>query len=143
MIYTKKKCEEGRSNLESTDRNCFPVLFSQMNLTSPVHSFLRVSSNLYSFIQKIHTLVLKHLVSDDWLTVHRGITLVDFQPDAQNSYLFIYNIFIKILYMYMQPLVSSLSAGDCLVHRLRKNRCTRQSPAVSDDTRGCMYTIMT
>ena len=48
-----------------------------------------------------------------------------------------YNTFIKILYMfralpclsqevyvvivYMQPLVSSLSAGDCLVHRLRKN----------------------
>jgi hypothetical protein len=38
----------------------------------------------------------------------------------------------------MQPLVSSLSAGDCLVHRLRKNffpnRCIRQSPAGSDDT---------
>jgi hypothetical protein len=24
---------------------------------------------------------------DDWLTVHRSITLVDFQFDAQNSYL--------------------------------------------------------
>ena len=51
----------------------------------------------------------------------------------KNSYLFTYNTFIKILYMfwalpcshlqevyivivYMQPLVSSLSAGDCLVH---------------------------
>ena len=50
---------------------------------------------------------------------------------------FTYNTFIKILYMfralpahfqevyvvilYMQPLVSSLSAGDCLVHWLRKN----------------------
>jgi len=41
--------------------------------------------------------------------------------------------------VYMQPLVSSLSAGDCLVHRLRKNRCTRQSPAESDDARGCIY----
>ena len=44
------------------------------------------------------------------------------------------------------PLVLSLSAGDCLVHRLRKNflnRCTRQSPAESDDTRGCIYTITT
>jgi hypothetical protein len=30
---------------------------------------------------------------DDWLTVHRSITLVDFQLDAQNSHLFIYNIF--------------------------------------------------
>jgi len=50
-------------------------------------------------------------------------------------YLFIYNTFIKILYMFravrcsssggltvsMQHLVSSLSAGDCPVHRLRKN----------------------
>jgi len=50
--------------------------------------------------------------------------------------LFTYNTVIKILYMfralpcsssgyvvivYMQPLVSSLSAGDCPVHRLRKN----------------------
>ena len=103
----------------------------------------------------------KHL--DDWLTVHRSITLVDLPLDAQNSYLFTYNTFIKILYMfralpcsssevyvvivYMQPLVSSLSAGDCPVHGLRKkfflNRCTRQSPADSDDTRGCIYTTTT
>jgi hypothetical protein len=91
------------------------------------------------------------------------ITLFDLQLDAQNSYLITYNTFIKILYMfralpcsssgtlrrnciYMQPLVSSLSAGDCPVHRLRKNflnRCTRQSPAESDDTRGCIYTTKT
>jgi len=31
--------------------------------------------------------------------VHRSITLVDLQLDAQNSYLFTYNTFIKILYM--------------------------------------------
>jgi hypothetical protein len=92
--------------------------------------------------------------------MHLSITLVNLQRDAQNSYLSTYNTFIKILYMfrglpssssgglrrnyiYMQPLVSSLSAGDCLVHRLRKNsfeffpnRCTRQSPAQRDDTRG-------
>jgi len=36
----------------------------------------------------------------DWLTVHRSVTLVDFQLDAQNSYLFIYNIFIKIVYIF-------------------------------------------
>ena len=67
--------------------------------------------------------------------MHRSsITLVDLQIDAQNSYLFTYNTFIKILYMFralpcsssglivsMRHLVSSLSAGDCLVHRLRKN----------------------
>ena len=60
------------------------------------------------------------------LTVHRSVTLVDLQLDAQNSHLFTYNTLIKILYMfralpfsssgglrrnciYMQPLVSSLS----------------------------------
>jgi hypothetical protein len=36
---------------------------------------------------------------DDWLTVHRSITLVDLQLDAQNSYFFMYKAFIKILYM--------------------------------------------
>jgi len=93
---------------------------------------------------------------DGWLTVlHRTMTLVDLQLDTQNSYLFIYNTFIKILYIfkkhypahlqevyvvivYMQPLVSSLSSG-----AEDLNRCTGQSPADSDDTRGCMYTITT
>jgi hypothetical protein len=37
------------------------------------------------------------LYLDDWLTVHRSITLVDFQLDERNSYLFTYNTFIKIL----------------------------------------------
>jgi len=47
---------------------------------------------------------------DDWLTVHRSITLVDLQLDAQNSYLFTYNTFIKILYMF-RALPSSSSGG--------------------------------
>jgi hypothetical protein len=47
---------------------------------------------------------------DDWLTVHRSITLVDFQLDAQHSYLFIYNILIKILYMF-RALPCSSSGG--------------------------------
>ena len=51
------------------------------------HNFLQVRSDILVAIL------------DDWLTVHRSITLVDFQLDAQNSYLFIYNTFIKILYM--------------------------------------------
>ena len=59
----------------------------------------------------------------------------------------IQEVHVVIVYKYMQPLISSLSAGDCLVHRLGKNlflnRCTRQSPAESDDTRGCIYTITT
>jgi hypothetical protein len=31
---------------------------------------------------------------DDWLTVLRSITLIDFQLDAKNSYLFIYIIYL-------------------------------------------------
>jgi hypothetical protein len=55
---------------------------------------------------------------DDWLTVlHRSITLVNFQFDAQNSYLFIHNTFIKILYMF-RALPCSSSGG------LRRN-CIR------------------
>jgi hypothetical protein len=73
---------------------------------------------------------------------------VDFQLEAQSSYLFIYLFIIRLLkssiihllksstcfehcpahlqevyvvIVYMQPLVSSLSAGDCPMHRLRKN----------------------
>jgi hypothetical protein len=74
---------------------------------------------------------------DDWLTVHRSITLVDFQLDAQILiYLHIIHLLnsstcfehypahlqkVYVVTVYMQSLVSSLSAGDCLVHRLRKN----------------------
>jgi len=45
---------------------------------------------------------------DDWLTMHRSITWVDLQLDVQNSYLFTYNTFIKILYMFRAlPCLSS------------------------------------
>jgi hypothetical protein len=47
---------------------------------------------------------------DDWLAVHRSITLVNFHLDAHNSYLFIYNTFIKILYMF-RALPCSSSGG--------------------------------
>ena len=78
---------------------------------------------------------MQKAILDDWLTVHHSITFYH-QLDAQTSCLFTYNTLIKILYMfraylahlqevhfvivYMRSLVSSLSAGDCLVHRLRK-----------------------
>jgi hypothetical protein len=39
--------------------------------------------------------------------VHRSITFVDLQLDAQNSYLFTYNTFIKILYMFRAVRCSS------------------------------------
>jgi hypothetical protein len=50
-------------------------------------------------------------VLHDWLTVlHRSITLFDLQLDAQNSYLFTYNTFIKILYMFRALPCSSSGA---------------------------------
>ena len=100
---------------------------------------------------------------DDWLTMHRSITLVDLQLDAQNSYLFTYNTFIKILYIF-RALPCSSSGGlrcNCIYAAsdiitlcrwlscapVKKecflNRCTGQSPAESDDTRGCIYTVTT
>jgi len=45
----------------------------------------------------------------------------------------------------LQHLVSSLSLGDCSVHRLRedsRNLCTEQSRKESDDTRYCNNTIV-
>jgi len=46
----------------------------------------------------------------DWFTVHRSITLVNLQLDAHSSYLFTYNTFIKILYMF-RTLPYSSSGG--------------------------------
>jgi hypothetical protein len=74
-----------------------------MNLSPPQHHrpvFLPASS----FIP------IPPIVLDDWLTVHRSITLVDLQLDAQNSYLFTCNTFIKILYMF-RALPCSSSGG--------------------------------
>jgi len=45
----------------------------------------------------------------------------------------------------VQHLVSSLSLGDCLDHRLREdspNLWSKQSPKESDDTRCCTNTIV-
>jgi len=67
-----------------------------------------------------------HVNLDDWLTVHRSITLVDLQLDAQSSYLFTCNTFIKILYMF-RALPCSSSGG------LRRNCICTAS--------GIVYTI--
>ena len=112
--------------LQTTDPTTYYKIHEYSNF-----EFHNIFWNFFRFTQ------LLKMDLDDWLTVHRSITLVDLQLDAQNSYLFTYNTFIKILYMfralpcsssgglhrnciYVQPAVSSLSAGDCPVHRLRK-----------------------
>jgi hypothetical protein len=46
------------------------------------------------------------------------VTLVDFQLDAQNSYLVIYNTFIKILYMFRA--LPCPSSGGCIHTQLRR-----------------------
>jgi len=84
-------------------------------------------------------------------------TLVDLQLDVQNSYLFTYNTFIKIPYVFR---ALSCSSSGCLRRNciyaasgivtlcgwlscapvkkeLFLNRCTKQSPAESYDSRGC------
>jgi hypothetical protein len=80
---------------------------------------------------------------DDWLTVHRSITLVDLQLDAKNSCLFTYNTPIKVLYMFRAlpcsssggPRRNCIYAASGIVTLCRRlscapvNRCTRQSPA--------------
>jgi hypothetical protein len=129
------------------------------------------SFNIFPKCEKISFTLLRvnsSVYLDGWLTVHRSITLVDFQLDAQNSYFLYIILLLKsstcfehypahlqeayVVIVYMQLLVLSLSAGDCPVHRLRKklflmqvflNRCTRQSPADSNNTRGCKDTITT
>ena len=45
------------------------------------------------------------------------------------------------LIVSMHHLILSLSVGDCPVRRFFLNRCTGQSPTVSDDTRCCIDTI--
>ena len=79
---------------------------------------------------KVHGSVHRNniLIYIQQVTTLHSLTLFDLQLDAQNSHLFTYNTFIKILYMFQE---------------LFLNWCTGQSPAESDDTRGCLYTITT
>jgi hypothetical protein len=85
-----------------------------------------VGHKKYMKIQNIQSVKHGGANLDEWLTVHRSITLDNFQLDAQNSYLFIYNTFIKILYMF-RALPCSSSGG------LRRN-CTH---AASDIVTVC------
>ena len=63
--------------------------------------------------------------------MHRSITLVDLQLDAQNSYLFTYNTFVKILYMF-RALPCSSSGG------LRRN-CICAASGIVTLCRGLSY----
>jgi len=87
----------------------------------------RANNSFQNEMRSRQTFMQHILLPDDWLTVHRSIhvTLVNFQLDAQNSYLFIYNTFIKILYMF-RALPRSSSGGlrrNC-IYEFFLNRCT-------------------
>jgi hypothetical protein len=81
--------------------------------------------------------ITKSVGLDDWLTVHRSITLVLISNLMQKILVYLHIIHllksstcfehypallqeVYVVIVYMQPLVLSLSAGDRLVHRLRK-----------------------
>jgi hypothetical protein len=113
----------------------FAVFFCPARPFLEIHDMKVGSYSNALFSTGILELLGSKLISGHKLT---SMSFVDLQLDAQNSYLFTYNTFIEILYMfralpcsysggprrivYVQPLVLSLSAGDCLVHRLRKNQ---------------------
>ena len=138
---------------------------STYSIQSNMNAFLCNKLYLCIFMLLVFVIVTTHM---DWFWYFYNyilyflcISLIDFQLDAQNSYLFIYNTFIKILYMF-QALPCSSSGGllcNCIhaasgiitlcrwlscalvKKQIFLNRCTGQSPADSDDTRGCMYRI--
>jgi len=64
------------------------------------HIFYRESTSTYFVLINFVCITVKYEIS--------YCTLVDLQLDAQNSYLFTYNTFIKILYMFRALPCSSL-----------------------------------
>ena len=69
------------------------------------------TSTPYPYALMVCTGTTLRVCLDDWLTVlHCSITLVGLQLDAQNSYLFTYNTFIKIPYIF-RALPCSSSGG--------------------------------
>ena len=76
--------------------------------------------------------------------IHKFFILIHYTPVHVSSTIVL--IFRRTIVL-TQHLVSSLSLGDCSVHRLRadessRNLCTEQSPRDSDDTRCCVNTIV-
>ena len=92
-----------------------------------------------------------------FLTVHPNIMTVLFINLMDKFFILIHSLHssnvsstITLIFrravVLVQHLVSSLSVGDCSVHRLREsspNLCTEQSPTESDDTRGSSHNLCT
>jgi len=117
------------------------------------HVFLKTTlPNVLQWAKQANTF---HFLRTRQIKCHCYDSLFYYQLDEQFLY---FNTCIRFLYMFrallcrssgvqivlVQNLVSSLSLGDCSVHRLRedsRNLCTEQSPKESGDTRCCTNTI--
>ena len=84
-------------------------------------SGVRGSDRLSPQAGRLHTELVRTTAAS---AAYKGCFLFDLQLDAQNSCLFTYNTFIKILYMF-RTLPCSSSGG------------------LRDDTKSCIYTITT
>jgi hypothetical protein len=69
---------------------------------------IKVVLQLKDTFSIVHTYL--HACLNTWSSTMMVLTLVDLELDAQNSYLFTYNTFIKILYMF-RALPCSSSGG--------------------------------
>ena len=94
-----------------------------------------------------------HLQEDNWINTASGIVtlfgwLFSTQVTRGLSPIHVSSTIVLIFrrtIVLTQPLVSSLSLGDCSAHSTQessRNLCTEQSPKESDDTRGCVNTIV-
>ena len=74
------------------------LLGSDRNIYTSFPRFLFIIAQFISFYLLFFMFHKLQVVLDGWLNVHRSITLIEFQLDAQNSYIYIYiyNTFIKI-----------------------------------------------
>ena len=154
----------GYQNVSRNSKNITVINITlSLDVTSCIFAFRRMVPSSYGCRQQLPARPYHMTTKLRDVTTQNNVTLVDFQLDAQNSYLFIYNTFIKILYMF-RALPCSSSGGlrhNCIyaasgivtlcrwlscapvTKEFFLNRYTRQSPAESDDTRGCIYTITT
>ena len=139
IVLLRATCSAHFSSLSSPQRSLLNIAAYQSTLHAVFFffsfpSFFSVSNNL----GLISNLMNKVLVYLHIIHLLKSSTCFEHYPAYLQK--------VHVVIVYVQPLVSSLSAGDCLVHRLRKfflNRCTRQSHAESTDTRGYTYTITT
>jgi hypothetical protein len=129
----KKKGPKGRRGQDFW-AHTYPTVSSRPR-GSRVQSLVQIGSEMWICIRYKQTFIFIYKI----IHLFKSTTCFEHYPAHLQE--------VCGIIVYMQPLVSSLSAGDCPVHRLRKNfflnRCKRQSPAESDDTRDCIYTITT